>query len=126
MTAYSYSSSTSLPILPIFLMGIIAALLALSTLGTGATVQIASPKQTPDPNRIGGVDIGKAVSEAKDLIPNLTPGDSLAGYLKSTNGLLRVMIDLNGDLLVVGQGTSANLTLAAEAIAAAIGATVGW
>jgi len=107
-----------------FIMAAIV-LVVLALLGSAGTVTVANPPP-PTPNKIGGVDIDKAVSEAKDLIPNLTPGDSFAGYIKSTGGSLRVMLDLNGDLLIVGQGTSANLALAAEAIATAIGATVGW
>jgi len=121
MTAYSYSSSPSLPILPIFLMGIVAALFALSTLGTGATVQLAAPKQTPDPNRIGGVDIQQAVAEALSIIPTLMDGGD-PGYF--AGGLLRVYLGWEGQIFIIGHDGAPGLLAAANAIAEQIGAIV--
>ena len=124
MSVYSsYSSSPSLPIWPIFLMGLVAALLALSTLGGAATVQIATPKQTPDPNRVGGIDINKAVEEAKSVIKDLVPGGDPT-YLRSTGSLLRVYSGWDGQVFIIGHDNAPSLLAAAEKIAAAIGAIV--
>jgi len=102
-------------------MGIVAALFALSTLGTGATVQLAAPKQTPDPNRIGGVDIQQAVAEALSIIPTLMDGGD-PGYF--AGGLLRVYLGWEGQIFIIGHDGAPGLLAAANAIAEQIGAIV--
>ena len=121
----SYGSSSSLPILPTFLVMASILALALSMLGTGATVQIATPKQTPDPNRVGGIEIDKAVQEARQLIPKLKQmGD--VEYINSTGGgLLRVYRGWEGQLYIVGHDNAPSLLAAAEKIAEQLGAIVG-
>lgn len=98
MTACSGYSSTSLPILPMFLMGLVAALLALSMLGTAATVQVAGPKPTPDNE--AGIDFDAAVREAKSLITDLKPGGEVGYLSRSTSGLIRVGYSRGGKLFV--------------------------
>jgi len=107
--------------LPIFLLGLVAAVLALSMLGSVATVQIAAPKQTPDPNRIGGIDIQQAVAEALSLIPTLMDGGD-PGYF--AGGLLRIYKGWEGQLYVIGHDGAPGLLAAATAIAEQIGAIV--
>lgn len=123
MSAYS-SYGRPTPILPMFFLMAVAVLVALAMLGGAATVQIATPKQTPDPNRVGGIDIDKAVQEARQLIPNLKQmGD--VEYINSTGGLLRVYRGWEGQLYVVGHDGAPSLLAAAEKIAAALGILVG-
>ena len=116
----SYGSSTSLPILPMFIMGIVAALLALSMLGTGATVQIATPKPTPDRDETG-IDFDAAVREAKSLITDLKPGGEVGYLSKSTGGYIRVGVSRGGKLFVTpGSPASPELKALAERILAAL------
>ena len=122
MTACSsYGTSSSLPILPIFLVVASIVALALSMLGTGATVQITAPKPTPDPNKIGGVDIQRAVAEALSIIPTLADGGD-PGYI--AGGLLRVYLGWDGQIFIIGHDGAPGLLAAAEKIAVAIGAIV--
>jgi len=104
-------------------MGLAAVVLALSMLGSAATVQIATPKPTPE--RVGGIDINKAVEEARSVIKDLVPGGDVGYLARSTGGLLRVYMGWKGQIYIVGHDNAPSLLAAAEKIAEQLGAIVG-
>ena len=124
MTTYSRYGSGGIPmwqVIFLFLITCGAVVILLSMMG-GAAVQVA-PNPTPD-RRVGGIDIDKAVEEAKLVIKDLVPGGDL-GYLSSAGGFLRVALEKDGIFYVYGHNNSPGLLAAAEKIAEQLGATVG-
>lgn len=120
MSTYSgYSSSPSMPILPVIVFLAVAALVALSMLGGAGTVQLGTPRPTPDRSETG-IDFDAAVREAKSVITGLKRGET--GYLpKSTSGFIRVGYYRSGKLFVTpGSPSNPALDAMAERILAAL------
>ncbi len=124
MSAYNgYGTSSSLPILPAFLLACVTGLLALAMLGGAGTVQLATPKPTPD--EVGGINIDEAVQEARELIPDLKSGGKVGYLWKSAGGYMRVGLSRSGTLFVTpGSPATPALREAAALIAAQLGAIV--
>lgn len=107
------------------ILGIVGLGIAGMLMGTAGIMQAGTPRQTPGPNRIGGIDIDDAVEEARSVIRDLVPGGEVGYLTRSTGGLLRVCIGREGALFIVGHNDAPSLLAAAEKIAERLGATVG-
>jgi len=103
-----------------FLMGIVAALVVLTLLGSAATVQLGTPRPTPDFDEGTGINFDDAVREAKSLLTNLKPGQN-APLARSTGGYIRVGYSRVGKVCInTGSPHTPALDAMAERILAAL------